>query len=166
LELLSKYTSLITLITVVAGWIIVNWQNNRREERKEVRSSLNGIIEEITEIEDLSIAYHSAESRDQVIEKAITQKITRLSAKIHHLRFDSLDAKNLFIELKKSITLDNFETRKFIQQTHDSDIVDSINLYSEQLQDILETEFSNNFRGTFLDRLASSIKHFRTACKP
>jgi hypothetical protein len=166
LELLSKYTSLITLITVIFGWIIVNWQNNRREERKEVRSSLSSIIEEITSIEDLATTYHSADSRDRDNEKLINQKITRLSAKIRHLRFESIEVNNLFIELKKSITLDNFETSKFIQQSPHSEIIDSINLYSEQLQDLLETEFSNNFRGTFLDRLAASIKRFRSASRP
>ena len=76
MDLLAKYTSFFTLVTVIVGWIVVNWQNNNREERKEVRSSLSDVHEEITKLEDIAIEYHTAESRSKTNEREITKQIT------------------------------------------------------------------------------------------
>lgn len=166
MDLLAKYTSLFTLATVIIGWIVVNWQNNNREERKEVRSSLSDVLEEIIGLEDLAVEYHTAQARSNPKEREITSKITRLSAKVRHLRFESSAIKNLFIKLKQAITLDNFETNRFVTQGLDSEILELIEMYSGQLQDELESEFSRSFRAPFAYRLASAIRRFLIWCKP
>lgn len=166
MDLLAKYTSLFTLATVVIGWIVVNWQNNRREERKEVRSSLSEVIDEIIKLEDLAVEYHTAESRLKESEKDITKKITRLSSRFRHLRFQSTALKNLFIKFKQAITLDNFETNRFVSQGSDSEILELVGMYSEQLQDELESEFSRSFRAPFVYRSAAAIRRFLLWCKP
>ncbi|WP_223630183.1 hypothetical protein [Pseudomonas atacamensis] len=166
MDLLNKYTSLLTLITVITGWIIVNWQNNKREERKELRSSLNDIGAAIETLEEDAVRYHTALERNKPLEKSITLKIARLSAKIRYLRFESDLLKLNFIELKKSISLDNFETNRFCQQTPESDLVDCISYSSDQLKDTLEDEFSKLYRGPLRYRIATSIRSFLTSCKP
>ncbi|WP_110946436.1 hypothetical protein [Pseudomonas bohemica] len=166
MDLLAKYTSLFTLMTVVLGWIVVNWQNNNREERKEVRSSLSEAIEEITSLEDEAVKYHSADSRSAEGEREITKRITRLSSRIRHLGIESDESRRLFIRFKQSMTLDNFETNRFSQQGTDSEILEMISMRSEELQDALETQFSRLFRGPFLHRLAASIRQFLMRCKP
>lgn len=166
MDLIAKYTSLLTLITVIIGWIIVNWQNNNREERKEVRASLSATLEEIVVIEDLAIEYHCAAVRSKIQEKEITKRITRLSSKVRHLRFENKGINTTFIKLKQAMTLDNFETNRFKSQDLDSEILESIGMYSEQLQDELESEFSKSFRAPFIYRLASAIRRFRAWCRP
>lgn len=166
MDLLAKYTSLFTLVTVVTGWIVVNWQNNNREERKEVRSSLSEALEEIINLEDVSSEYHTGSSREISAEKEITKKITRLSSKVRHLRFESPRINKLFIKFKQSMTLDNFETNRFSTQDLDSEILELISMYSEQLQDELEAEFSRSYRAPFVYRFASAIRRFRMWCKP
>lgn len=166
MDLLAKYTSLFTLLTVIVGWIVVNWQNNNREERKEVRSSLSEVLDEITKLEDNAVEYHTSASRSTTIEKNITKLITRLSSKVRHLRLESGKLNKLFIRFKQAITLDNFETRRFITQGQDSEILELIGMYSEQLQDELESEFSRSFRAPFFYRLASAIRRFWMWCKP
>lgn len=151
---------------MVVGWIVVNWQNNNREERKEVRSSLSEVIDEITELEDLAVEYHTAAVRSTTNEQDITKKITRLSSKVRHLRLESGKLNHLFIRFKQSITLDNFETSRFVTQNKDSEILELIGMYSEQLQDELESEFSRSFRAPFFFRLASAIRRFWIWCKP
>lgn len=166
METLNKYTSLITLFTVVLGWLIVNWQNNKREERKELRSSLTDISKNIEGIEDSAITYHTSLARTLPLEKTINLNISRLSSKIRHLRFDSENVKLSFIELKKSITLDNFETNRFAQQNSDSEITDSIRLACDKLKDSLEDEFSKHYRGPFRFRISAAIRSFLISCKP
>lgn len=166
MDLLNKYTSLLTLITVITGWIIVNWQNNKREERKELRSSLNEIISSIENLEEDAIRYHTSLERTVNLEKTITLKITRLSSKIRYLRFESDSLKRSFIDLKKSITLYNFETKRFSQQTLESDLVEDINYASDQLKDALENEFSKLYRGPFRYRISAAIQNFLISCSP
>jgi predicted nuclease with TOPRIM domain len=156
----------LTFITVITGWVIVNWQNNKREERKELRSSLNDIVTNIEALEEDAIRYHTSLDRNIPLEKSITLKITRLSAKVRYLRFESESLKSNFIELKKSITLDNFETSRFSQQTPESDLIDSISYSSDQLKDSLEDEFSKLYRGPLRYRLSAGIRNFLTSCKP
>jgi predicted nuclease with TOPRIM domain len=153
-------------MTVVVGWIVVNWQNNNREERKEVRSSLSDAVEEIINLEDQAIEYHSAESRSKDSEREITKRITRLSSRMRHLGIESDGLKRAFIEFKKSMTLDNFETSRFAKQGADSEIIELISMYSEQLQDELEAQFYRSYRGPFLHRVSASIRQFLMRCKP
>lgn len=148
------------------GWIIVNWQNNKREERKELRSSLTDISKNIEEIEESAIGYHSAASRMTATEKSINLKISRLSSKIRHLHFENKNITPNFIQLKKSITLDNFETNRFIQQSAESDLIESISFSCDQLKDSLENEFSRHYRGPLRFRLSAAIRIFITSCKP
>lgn len=166
MDLLTKYTSLITLITVITGWIIVNWQNNKREERKELRSSLNDIIESIEQLEEDATRYHGSLERSLPLEKSITLKITRLSARVRYLRFESPVLKLRFIDLKKSITLDNFETNRFIQQPPESDLIDGLTFACDQLKDCLEDEFSKLYRGPLRYRLSAAIRNFLRSCRP
>lgn len=166
MDLLAKYTSLFTLVTVVLGWIVVNWQNNNREERKEVRSSLSDAVEEIIALEDKAVEYHSADSRSLEYEREITKRITRLSSRIRHLGIESEGLRRLFIRFKQSMTLDNFETSRFSKQNPDSEILEMISMHSEQLQDELEAQFSRLFRGPFLHRVSASIRQFLMNCKP
>lgn len=160
------FTSILTPITVILGWIIVNWQNNKREERKELRSALTEIIDHTVLLEDSASRYHQADERNISLEKEINLKITRLSAKIRYLRFESESIKLAFIELKKSITLDNFETNKFKKMDFDSDIVESIYISGDFLKDKLEDEFSKLYRGPLRYRLSAAIRNFINSCRP
>lgn len=162
----GAYTSLLTPATVIFGWLIVNWQNNKREERKELRSALTEIIESTEVLEDAASRYHQADERNRKLEKELNLKIIRLSAKIRYLRFESEEVKYAFIELKKSITMDNFETSRFAKQDVDSDIVESIYFSADSLKDRLEEEFSTLYRGPLRYRVSAAIRNFLSSCRP
>ncbi|WP_145132499.1 MULTISPECIES: hypothetical protein [unclassified Pseudomonas] len=161
----SAYTNYLTPATVIIGWIIVNWQNNKREERKELRSALSEIVESIELLEDAASRYHQADERNSIMEKEINLKITRLSAKIRYLRFESQLLNNAFIELKKSITLDNFETSHFSKQEPNAEIIESIYYSADSLRDRLEEEFSTLYRGPLRYRISASIRNFLSSCR-
>lgn len=131
-----------------------------------MRSSLNDIIASIEAIEEDAIRYHTNLDRSIPQEKSITLKITRLSAKIRYLRFESEHLKSCFIELKKSITLDNFETSRFSQQIPESELIDSISYSADQLKDSLEEEFSKLYRGPLRYRISAGIRNFLASCRP
>jgi len=54
------WTQIVTWLLVIAGWLLVNHQNNIREKRKEIRTILDKIQSLLDEIEIQAVNYHTA----------------------------------------------------------------------------------------------------------
>lgn len=94
-ELLRDFPNVLNIVALIIGWLIINYQNNQRETRKEVRASLNDIQSIIAELEVDGVRYHT-EKRDKKAEILISSKANLLSKKIQY-SLKSLD-KN-YVEL-------------------------------------------------------------------
>lgn len=107
-------TQVITWLIVIGGWLIVNHQNNGRERRKEVRQAIDKLCLKIEEVERTARAFHQSDYNAEVADelKLTINKIIRGIA-----RLEILDLKILSrnaIHLRKSITLNNFDTSNHI----------------------------------------------------
>ncbi|WP_143516636.1 hypothetical protein [Pseudomonas sp. 1239] len=162
---LGYWYYLVTWILVISGWVIVNWQNNRREDRKEIRAALTAVYSEIEKIQKAAIKYHKSAERNTKLEAKIVILDRRLSEHLSYLRLRQTSYIKCYSEFIDSIMLENFETADFTQQKEDSELIEKIRDNSSYLESALELEFSNLFRGSFSDKvmaLARQIKEQRS----
>lgn len=148
----------VTWALVIIGWLIVNWQNNRREERKEIRTALTKIFEDIKSLQDEAIAYHTSARRNFNLETKIVMMESRLSEHLSYLRIRNSSYTSEYSEFVDSIMLENFESSAFSRQALSSTIIESIRDTSSELESALELEFSSLFRGNFITKTAALIK--------
>jgi hypothetical protein len=148
----------VTWALVIIGWLIVNWQNNRREERKEIRAALTKIFEDVSALQDEAITYHTSARRNFNLETKIVMMESRLSEHLSYLRIRSSSYTSEYSKFVDSITLDNFESSVFFRQAPSSIIVESIRDTSSELESALELEFSSLFRGNFVTKTAALIR--------
>ncbi|WP_063030615.1 hypothetical protein [Pseudomonas yamanorum] len=148
----------VTWALVIVGWLIVNWQNNRREERKEIRTALAKIFDDIDSLQREAITYHTAKRKNFNLETQIVMMESRLSEHLGYLRIRNssyMDQYSLFVD---AITLDNFQSATFIRQAPSSLIIENIRDTSSDLESALELEFSKLFRGNFVTKTGALIK--------
>ena len=156
----------VTWILVVVGWLIVNWQNNRREERKEIRTALSQIYIDIESLQKKAIKYHKSAKRNVKLETQIIIMERKLSEHLSYLRLRDSSygpSYSLFID---AITLDNFESPTFAQQASTSEILEDIRDYASELESALELEFSNLFRGGFIVKTITLAKQIKEQGTP
>lgn len=163
---LGVWFYVITWALVISGWIIVNWQNNRREDRKEIRSALNQIYADIDALQKKSIKYHKSSERNLKAEAKINIMNRRLSEHLGHLGLRLSSYSEEYAQFIDSITMENFETTTFTQQKEGDLILDRIRDNSSYLESALENEFSSLFRGGATDKLLASFRHLREKASP
>ncbi|WP_146151436.1 hypothetical protein [Pseudomonas sp. R9.37] len=148
----------VTWALVIIGWLIVNWQNNRREERKEIRTALSKIFEDVAALQNEAITYHTSANRNFNLETKIVMMESRLSEHLSYLRIRNSSYTSEYASFVDSIMLNNFESSTFFRQAPSSIIIESIRDTSSELESALELEFSNLFRGNFVTKTAALIK--------
>ncbi|MEG8233812.1 hypothetical protein [Pseudomonas orientalis] len=148
----------VTWALVIIGWLIVNWQNNRREERKEIRTALSKIFDDVAALQNEAITYHTSASRNFNLETKIVMMESRLSEHLSYLRIRNSSYTSEYASFVDSIMLNNFESSTFFRQAPSSIIIESIRDTSSELESALELEFSNLFRGNFVTKTAALIK--------
>ena len=151
----------ISWVVAFVGWIVVNQQNNRREERKEIRAALGEIDKYLTRIVDLAVEYHKGAAHSPEGASLIRGLIQKFGIKVAHLHFYSDSVNRSMYEFRQSITYENFDTWKHVSQGDNSEIVEGINSAADQLVDDLETEFGLLFRQGFKIACAQEIKRFK-----
>jgi transcription initiation factor TFIIIB Brf1 subunit/transcription initiation factor TFIIB len=142
-----SWLSALPPILVVLGWIVVNYQNNQRETRKETRASLQDFYKALSELESIAISFHTHDQWNDEKAQAIRTTTERT------LRRARMIAKSLGITLtdeckamRQAITLDNFEKSTYQPQQRDSEII----LRIEDGHDCLFIELENAFTAKFL----------------
>ncbi|MED5493280.1 MAG: hypothetical protein VYD45_14330 [Pseudomonadota bacterium] len=138
---------IVSWVLIIAGWIIINHQNNRREVRKEIRAAITEINTGIDELCKAARDYHFSTAHSDDAAQEIKLRIKKISQKIRLLSFESNEITLSIIDLRKSITFYNFDSgARFIKQGHDSIILEDISLAEERLVDALENHFMYEFR--------------------
>lgn len=135
----------ITWLTVICGWFIVNRQNNHRELRKETRSTVEELKERLEKLEQTAITFHSSEF-DSSKSKDIVREIKRVSQIISRLKvLSDEDLSEATKNLRRSITLKNFDKSSHKCLSEDSPVLDSIYRTITELIDDIEYGFSRRF---------------------
>jgi hypothetical protein len=133
---------------VIAGWWLVNRQNNIREKRKEIRTLIDKTQSFLDELESQAIKYHTSDHSDELA----FQLKRSLNKKIHN-RLAILKLRNLDIEkcypclkqFRQSVTLENFDTADFALRNISDDLIKNIWLSKENLSQELERSFAKKY---------------------
>lgn len=128
---------------IILGWIAVHLFSAHRDKQKEWREFSRETATFIDKIEKSSILYHTSVTRNINLEKKIKLDLngldTRFSLIKKHLRFHPTIA-----VLRSAITLENFESSNFSQQTYGSEIIQSIAFEANLLREALYGAESKN----------------------
>lgn len=143
-------SQIVTWIIVVLGWCYVNQQNNLREKRKEIRALIDGVQAQLNDIEKLAIEYHT---NAEVSENLAFELKRNLNRKLL-INFQILESRGFKIgecntnrkQLRKAITLRNFDTGNFELQTVSSEIIKDIWLAKDELSHEIERCFSQEYQ--------------------
>lgn len=141
---------LVTWILVVVGWYFVNRKNNERETRKELRNALDEFHVFLDQIETQAVEYHTSASQDTVLATALKRDLhRRLPARINRLESRGLNTVDLgrpVVELRKAITLENFDSHSFAQRQMADSIITRIGIARDDLAEAIEALFAAQYR--------------------
>lgn len=147
----------LTPILVVAGWVIVNNQNNKREDRKELRKFIDDLVSKVEELEKLSIEFHTSKKYIESNASSILSQYSKITAQLGRSRLDCFNCYDSAIKLHESISEDNFSSNNFKKQNHNSELINNILTQSSIFIDALESLFYNTTRLTLPQRIAKSL---------
>lgn len=146
---------LITIVITIIGWSLIVWgwiynnkKNNLRERRKELRSFIDRIVQQVIELESKAIDYYTKPARSSnklgfEIKAAQLSLITKIEKllKSYEGPFKSKDSLITFIDI---VTGGDFESAKRKARKYDNEsdtFLLSIAFNSTRLIDSLEDDF-------------------------
>jgi hypothetical protein len=136
---------------LVLGWIVGNRYANQREKRKEIRLQLDGYWERIDDLECLAIKYHTTELTDnelKTLSRKIVSAISRNYTMINRLHLDPADEEQaiiLHVDLKKAITLNNFDSADHAILPVDNELLEEISNACTEITNFLEYSFIEKY---------------------
>ncbi len=150
---LSSFAPAITWIIVIAGWLVVNSQHNRRETRKEIRSNLDSIISNIEDLENSAISYHTTACND-IDGHKIKVSINHISRNINSLALP-LDGNFAYqlAQFRKSITLRNFDSHEHEILPINDEVIDDIGASVQQLIRSLDDAYRDKYQKPWYKKL-------------
>ena len=141
-----SYGQVITWLIVIGGWFIINHHNNLRENRKEIRSSLDALKAELLALEVLSLSYHKESVHDDSTAREIRLLIVRISNFLERLAIGNKRVINeKVIELRKAVTLNNFDTHTHESMENNSEFIGNISYAIDELYMYMETQYSHKY---------------------
>lgn len=148
-EWLQVLGSAPTWIIILIGWIVVNWQNDSRETRKEIRAKLDFIQKLIAEIEDDAYHYHT-DSNNSALARKIKRKIESAFGLISEISpFFSSTPTFEMAQFRRSVTLRNFANHDYRQLTENDEILDDIGHAAFDLARALEKQYSQKYHSAW-----------------
>lgn len=137
----------ITWVVIIFGWFIVNWQNNKRETRKEIRNQIDLFTQKLKSLEEDSILYHKNSRHDAELSKSIKRDLEYLIKLSRRLKLlDNIILNRQIIELRKSITFSNFDNpTKHQPQVESSSLLGGIYVSCDNFVDTFEQAYINKF---------------------
>jgi hypothetical protein len=148
----TMFPSAVSAILVIIGWVVVHKAQSNRERRKQIRDRVSDLCADLTEIENLSIGYHTSD-REEAKEQEIISKLGRLEKacstlprfiESQKLLFKAVDVEKLKINakciqvLRQTMTLDHFGDEHTGALGHQDDFILNLKLAAEDLHEELE----------------------------
>lgn len=141
-------TQLITWVILVVGWYVVHHLTAQREQRKEARERLDQFVIALREIEVRSVEFHQSKTYEADLARTLLFDIQRIFVRLKRHPFGLfVIPPNLPKEVRKAITLRNFDFSKFTRQSPNSEILGDIANAIDKLEDQLEKEYERIYLG-------------------
>lgn len=116
-----------------------------RERRKEQREAAHRVIEEIKDIEESALAFHTQAGHSQQSADGLTSRINRMIRSLQRAPLKVLDTPlGPMIRFRKSITLENFDSSTFSTQHAESTLLYSIRAATDDLIGVIESQRDKN----------------------
>lgn len=137
-----------SLILVIIGWHFVRADNNKREDRRELRSLLDSIIEDIEKLQAKGFEYYLSGPEDAnavMLQIQLKTGLELLQGRISTIR--RLHSKYFihpedFVALNRNLTGGDFESSQRVKRPPTDSKFLEIALSSKQLTLYLESEYS------------------------
>ena len=144
--------SAISAVLVVVGWFVVNKAQSNRERRKQIREYVSDLCADLSELEALAIAYHTA-IREEAKEQEIISKLGRLEKACSKLPrflesqkypFKAVQPEKLKMDgrcmqvLRKAMTLKHFGEEHIAALGRQDDYILSLELAAMEMREALE----------------------------
>lgn len=131
-----------TWLIIIAGWFALHYFAKKRDQCKEARERLDQAIVALRAIEERAVKFHQASAYNGDLARTLVFDIKRIISKLKRHPFSAFDVdQNLMKELRKSITLKNFDQSKFACQPMNSFILNNIANAVDDIEDLLEKEY-------------------------
>lgn len=122
---LSGYAFAGNWLLVVCGWLVVNWQTNRRERRKEIRAAIDTIEDLVLDVEVAARKYYQLAGTDSDAKalaleiKSLTRRLAARMAALANFRSEFHSEQQL-ISFRAAVTGGDFESasRQPLDLTH------------------------------------------------
>jgi hypothetical protein len=142
-----EWGNVVSWLIILIGWLVVNYQHNSRETRKEIRVGLLELYKILDDIEAKAFDYHTSGGSSSAARR-IRAELAQLHARIKlilcgHVRCDYVRS---LAQFRKSITYENFDTANYVKRPPDDDLFDRILEAKRDLIVILEQAFNNKYR--------------------
>jgi len=143
--MLGDYSQVITWLLIITGWFLINKQHNDRELRKERRATIDALKDEIYNLEEKSIKYHT-EAQSTKASQAIKQTLEKIEFQIELHCLVPMSIKNERVAaLSKAITFKNFDTLNYKNISIDDPIIKDINHAVTMLIRSVEWQYRVNY---------------------
>lgn len=148
IDLIKNYPNLINVFAIIIGWWIINRQNNRRETRKEVRTSINDIQAMVSGIERSALNFHSSVYNEENKSRLIFDfRVMSVRAELTTSVL-GVDLNQQITDLRHSIMTTNWDKGEFKPVDVSDDLLKTISLKSHELSDELEKVFFDQYYKT------------------
>ncbi|ADL56758.1 hypothetical protein [Gallionella capsiferriformans] len=142
-------TQIPTWLIVVAGWFVVHHLSQKRDQRKEARERVDQLVTAILSIEERAVRFHQSDSYQGDVARSLLFDIQRIIAKLKRHPFGSfVISPTLLKELRRAVTLKNFDASKFTRQEANSAILSNIADAVDDIEDQLEQEYERIYLST------------------
>jgi len=138
---------IITWVIVNIGWWFVDNSNDKRETRKEIRATIEAMQALLDQLERNAVSYHTGDNPNEALASDIKRDLYRkLPSKIQLLGVRGLIVDSLgkpIINLRKSITLENFDSKQFKKLQLGDELIRRVGAAREEVGQQLEQVFAN-----------------------
>lgn len=135
---LRDLVGVLSLVIAVVALTLNNIYASRRDKRKEFRGRLESILGKISELESISVQFHTRDNFDELVADEIAWKADRLSKEIQSVSaFRNNTVSQSFNLFKKSLTSNNFGASKFSKRARNSECIRDIHAMSSRLSSTL-----------------------------
>jgi hypothetical protein len=147
---MNSWTEAAPWLVAVVGWFATHLFSEARERRKEVRSQVDKLLQQVADIEETARSFHTASTFD---EKTSTELITELSRieraldRISKFKIDNFTA--VLVHLRRAITLHNFDKSDFASRTYSDQLLLDIGDAIRDFEDELEAQYSLSYPSKF-----------------
>lgn len=141
---------IVAALVAATGWFLTHLLSEARERRKEARSQIDKLFEQLYKLEQDARTFHCGAQYQAATAGDIDAKIQILERSMNRVQIFTVD--NLvpyIVRLRRSITLKNFDLSEFVQQSQNSDILQDVFSASQDMEDEMERQYRGRYPSKF-----------------